>query len=240
LYTIASGQEEFQNMEDVNKTTPQDIAYATVKAAVGSVPIVGSAASEILGLIVAPPLEKRRNKLMTEIGQRLKDLEDVKRINLNDLSENQQFIDTVLQATTMALKTNDIEKIKAFKNAIINTALNETPNETLTQIFLNLIDNFTSWHIRILYLFNDPQDWFKVNNKSLPNFMAAPLSVVVMEAYPELKGRSELLNIIWGDLKRAGLHDTGELGATMSGGLLLTPRTTEIGRQFLKYIHETN
>lgn len=226
-------------MSDINKTTPQDIAYATTKAVVGSIPFVGAAASELLGLIVTPPLEKRRNKFLTDIGQRLKELEEAKRLDLNSLAENDQFVDTVLQATTYALKTSDDEKLTAFKNAILNTALNESPDKTISQIFLTLIDNFTTWHIRILYLFNDPEDWFKVNNRTFPNYMAAGLSSVVTEAYPELKGQSDLVNIIWADLKRAGLHNSGDLGAVMTASGLLAQRTTDMGRKFLRFIQET-
>lgn len=225
-------------MDDINKTTPQDIAYATTKAVVGSIPFVGAAASELLGLIVAPPLEKRRNKFLTEIGQRLKDLEEAKRLDLNSLTENQQFVDTVLQATTYALKTSDEEKLAAFKNAILNTALNESPDKTISQIFLTLIDNFTTWHIRILHLFNNPQEWFKINNRTFPNYMSAGLNAVVTEAYPELKGQSELVNIIWGDLRRVGLHNSGDLGAMMTASGLLSQRTTEMGRQFLRFIQD--
>ena len=227
-------------MDDLNKTTPQDIAYAATKAAVGSVPIVGAAASEILGLIVTAPLEKRRNKLLTEIGERLKALEEASRLDLGTLADNQLFLDTVLQATTYALKTSEEEKISAFKNAIINTALNQTPDETVSQIFLNLLDNFTSWHIRILDLFNNPEEWFKTHNRTFPNYTSAGLSTVLGHAYPELKEQNELSNIIWGDLKRAGLHNSGDtLGGTMTASGLMSQRTTDMGRRFLRYIKES-
>lgn len=225
-------------MDDINKTTGKDIAYATAKAVVGSIPIAGAAAGELLGLLVTPPLEKRRSKLLTEIGQRLKDLEEAKQLDTSSLTENEQFIDTVLQATTYALKTSDEEKIKAFKSAIINTALNDSPDKTVSQIFLNLIDNFTTWHIKILYLFNDPEDWFKTNKRPVPGYMAGGLNSVVFDAYPELKGQGELLNIIWADLKRAGLHNSGDLATVMTGSGLLARRTTDMGRKFLKYIQE--
>lgn len=225
-------------MEDITKTNGNDIVYATVKAVVGSIPIAGAAAGELLGLLVTPPLEKRRLKLLTEIGQRLKDLEEARGFDISSLVENEQFIDTVLQATTYALKTSDEEKIKAFKNAILNTALNESPDRIVSQIFLNLIDNFTTWHIRILYLFNDPEDWFKTNNRPVPSYVAAGLNRVVFDAYPELIGQGELLNIVWADLRRAGLHNSGELAAVITGSGLLAQRTTDMGKKFLRYIQE--
>lgn len=225
-------------MDEINKTTGKDIVYAAVKAGVGSVPLIGSAASELLGLLVTPPIEKRRAEWMNDVGQRIKELEKSGRLDLNSLADNEQFVDTVLQATTYALKTSDELKIAALKNAIINTALNEAPDKTISQIFLNLIDSFTSLHIQILNLFNDPENWFKSNNKRLPNYMSAGLINVVTEAYPDLKGQNELLNIIWDDLKRAGLHNSGSLNTMMTGNGLLSQRTTDLGKEFLRFIKE--
>ncbi len=223
-------------MTNINKTTPKDAIYAATKAILGAIPLAGAAASELLGLIVAPPIEKRREKWMTEVGQKLKDLEQANKVDVASLTENQQFIDTVLQATTFALKTSDKEKIAAFKNAIINTALGDAPDLIISQIFLNLIDNFTTWHIKILHLFDNPTEWFTTNNKTLPNHMMGSLTSIAYDAFPTLKGQTELLNLIWSDLKRAGLHNTSDLGTTMSGNGLLSERTTDLGKQFLKYI----
>src|SRR5690242_8282861 len=98
-------------MTDVSKTGFQDIAYATTKAVLGSVPLVGAAASELLSLIVTPPIEKRREKWMTDIGRDLMELQQNRKVDLTSLVENEQFIDAVLQATSFALKTSENEKI---------------------------------------------------------------------------------------------------------------------------------
>src|SRR5690242_5293815 len=111
------------------KATKQDITYAAIKAVVGSIPLAGAAASELLSLIVASPLEKRREKLLLEIGEKLKELETSQKVNLEELQSNEQFIDIVLQATTLALKTSEREKIEAFKSAILNTAAGEAPEK---------------------------------------------------------------------------------------------------------------
>ena len=125
------------------------------------------AGRELMGLIVTPPIEKRKEKWMTEVSERLIDLENSQKVNLKELQENPQFIDTVIQATSYALKSSEKEKINAFQNAIINTALNEVPELTISHIFLNLIDSYTSWHIKILDLFDDPAEWFKRNNRQI-------------------------------------------------------------------------
>lgn len=64
------------SMSDINKTTKGDIIYATVKAGLGSIPVLGSAATELFGLVVTPPLDKRRQEWMNEVAERLKELEE--------------------------------------------------------------------------------------------------------------------------------------------------------------------
>ena len=141
---------------------------------------------------------------MIEVGEKLKQIEQKEELDLTKLANNDVFIDVVLQTTQLALRTSEKEKIQYFKNVILNTAVDESPNITEVQIFLNFISNFTVWHIKILKLFDNPEDWFKKNGKSLPNYMAAGLSNVLEGAYPELTGKRELYDLIWDDLSRAG------------------------------------
>ncbi len=224
------------NYTSMKKETKEDIAYSVARATLGSIPIVGAVASELLQLLVTPPLEKRRNEWMIEIGEKLKQLEQKEELNLNDLANNEVFIDVVLQATQLALLTSEKEKNQYFKNAILNSAVDENPNITEVQIFLNLISNFTVWHIKILKLFDNPENWFRQNGKTMPSYMAAGLSNVLEEAYPELKDKRELYDLIWDDLSRAGLHKTSGLHTTMTGSSLMVPRTTSFGKEFLEFI----
>ena len=66
-----------------------------------------------------------------------------------------------------------------------------------TKMFLNLIDQFTVWHIRILNLFDDPEGWFKAHKITLPNYMAAGLINVIQAAYPELSSQQDFCDILW-------------------------------------------
>jgi hypothetical protein len=223
----------------MKKETKDDIAYGVAKVVLGSIPVVGATASELLQLLVTPPLEKRRNEWMIEVGEKLKQLEQKEELDLIKLANNDVFIDVVLQTTQLALRTSEKEKIQYFKNVILNSAVEENPNITEVQIFLNFISTFTVWHIKILKLFDNPENWFKKNGKSLPNYMAAGLSNVLEEAYPELKGKRELYDLIWDDLSRAGLHKTSGLHTTMTGSGLMVPRTTTFGKEFLEFITES-
>lgn len=215
----------------------KDIAYSIVKAGLGAVPIAGSAAIELFTHIVTPPIEKRRIAWMHDIGERLAKLEGQGDINLSELKDNPEFIDTVIKTTQYALRTSEAEKIEYFRNALINTAIGESPEQSESQIFLNLLDSYTIWHIRILKLFDNPSHWFETNKiEPLRNVMGGGLKIILEIAFPELKGRTDFCNLIWEDLKRAGLHNSGSLGAMMTGSGLLQNQTTDIGRRFLQFI----
>lgn len=223
-------------MSDINNPTAGDYSYAVAKGGLGAIPIVGSVASELLGLLVTPPLEKRRQKWMTEVGQKLKELEESSKIDLSTLADNEQFIDTVLVATTLALKTSEDEKIKAFQNAILSTALGQPLDKTKGQVFLNLLDSFTVWHIKILHFIDNPIRWYENARETPPDIMMGSLSGILIKTFPSLSGQQELLDVIWRDLHDNGLHNTGSLMATMSSNGLLANRTTQLGQDFLKFI----
>jgi hypothetical protein len=214
----------------------KDVSYATAKAVIGSVPVVGAAATELFGLLVTPPIEKRRKEWMIDVGTRLKNLEEKKEVNLTELQSSELFIDIVLNTTQLALKTSEAEKKQLFQNVIENAATNVLPSETEIQIFLNFIDSFTVWHIKLLILFNSPTEWLANNDKQLPNLMSGSLFSLIEVAYPELDSKKDLCNIIWDDLKRAGLHNSGGLAGMMTLNGITASRTTELGKRFLNFI----
>lgn len=223
-------------IETTNKTTGKDVAHSLVKGGLGAIPVIGSLAAEIFGLVVTPPLDKRRADWMNEVAEKLKELEEKNLINIEELQSNDQFIDVILQATTYALKTSEKEKIKAFRNAILNTATGDSPEKTVCQIFLNQLDSFTVWHIKILNFIDSPRQWFKKFNKIPPSYMAGSISLVLEEAFPELKNQEALLEIIWNDLMRAGFHKTSGLRTIMSEDGILNDRTTTFGKEFKAFI----
>lgn len=219
----------------------KDIAYSIVKAGLGSVPIAGSAAVELFTHVVTPPLEKRRIEWMHDIGERLAKLETEGQVDLSELQDNPEFIDTVFKTTQFALRTSEAEKIEYLRNALMNTATGDSPDQSESQIFLNLIDTYTVWHIRILKLFDNPTLWFENNSLIAPtNIMGGGLKIILEIAFPELKDRAEFYNLVWEDLSRAGLHDTSSLGGMITSSGLMQNRTTEFGKRFLAFIESDN
>lgn len=173
---------------------------------------------------------------MNEIAEKLKLLEENRKIDFQELQNNEQFINVVLQATTLAMKTSEKEKIKAFQNAVLNTASGESPDQTICQIFLNQLDSFTTWHIKILKFNDSPIQWFQKANRTPPNYLASSISTVIIVAFPELKNQDDLLDLIWDVLSKAGFQKTSGFKTTMTGDGVLRERTTPLGKQFVEFI----
>ncbi len=197
----------------------------------------GQTVSDVLSY-VEEALHERRSERLTELDKRLKELEDTGAVFVDSLRGNEGFIDLVNNAISLSIKTSATEKIRALQNAILNAALGNVPDNTTSQVFLNLIDSFTPLHLQILHLYHDPAGWFTRNNKTAPNLMMGSLHSVVFAAFPDLKDKKDLLDVIWSDLLSAGLHRTSELGVSMSGSGLLTKRTSALGDAFLEFIAE--
>jgi hypothetical protein len=218
-------------MTDDRYATPKksagDVAHAVTKAGLSAIPIIGGPAVELFQLVMQPPLEKRRAEWMQRVGEGLKALEE-SGLDIETLGENEEFVSAVMQASQIALRTHQEEKLEALGNATLNVASGQAPDEALQLMFLNFVDAFTEWHIRVLKLFEAPP--------GQSGIMAGGLSHVLENSFPELKGRREFYDSVWRDLFLRGLVNTETLHTTMSAGGLATKRTTAHGDQFLAFI----
>ncbi len=213
-----------------------DTLHMLAKAGVGSIPIVGAAAAELFDRFVQSPLERRRDAWREEIGSALRELQESRGADLEALQNNDGFVDTVMQATHIAMRNSHEENRQALRNAIINSATGDSPSDADRQMFLRMIDEFTPWHLRILDLFDDPPRWFASRNRRTPEYMSAGLDSVLLEAFAELRDRRPLYDQVWRELHSRGLVGTDSLHGIMTGRGLLQQRTTERGRAFLALI----
>ena len=222
---------------EVPEATLGDRLHILAKAGIASLPVVGAAASELFTVILAPPLETRRVEWMNDVAEHLKELEERGELNLEDLQDNDTFITTVMQASQAAIRNHQSEKREALRNAVLNAALSHAPEESLQQQFINQVDTFTVWHLRLLDIFKDPSGWFERNDRTPPNFpFSSSLEQLLIAAWPELKDQYEFLNVIIQELEAKGLYSGGGLRTMMTAGGALDKRTTGMGNSFLEFI----
>lgn len=219
------------------KNTSGDYVHSVVNAAVSSIPIFGSAASEIFNMVIASPIEKRKEKWMITIAEELDKLQDkTENFDVHSLCDNDLFISILNRASQLALSNHQAEKINALKNAVVNTALNINIDENEQMMFLTLIDTMTPWHIKIIFYFENPVSRFAENNLKPKEYaMGAPI-LLLQEFYPELKEREDFVKNIVSDLYNKGILSINDLNCSMSSSGMYSSRLTEYGSRFLKFI----
>ena len=219
------------------KPTKGDTAYTMVKAAVSAVPVVGGPAAELISSIITPPFEKRKMEWIVGIAERLRQLEKkVEGLSPETLSQNDSFVTTVLEATQVAVRTHQEEKLEALRNAVTNSALPEAPTDDLQRIFLNYIADLTPWHLRVLNFFDDPKDWGEHHNIKFPSWNMGGPSTVLEHSFKELQGNRDFYDPLCQDLDSRGLLSAEGLHTTMSANGMFASRTKPIGKSFLKFI----
>lgn len=207
-----------------------DSAYALTKALLSAVPVVGGPAIELFQYVVQPPLEKRREEWMRSIGDKLVELGS-KGVDVSSLKDDEQFISIVMQASQAALRTHNTDKLAALRNAVINVACGQSPDETVQHILLSMVDQLSEMHLRILKIFHDPVP--------PPGLSIGGLDSVLQHNIPELRGQRELGDKLWKDLYGNGLINTDSMHVTMSNNGLAQRRTTSLGEALLNFISET-
>jgi len=206
-----------------------DAAHAIVKVGLSAVPMVGGPAVELFQYVVQPPLDKRREAWMADVGAKLQELE-AKGLDLAKLQENEQFISAVMRASQAALRTHKTAKLAALRNAILNIACGQAAEDTVQHLLLSFVDELSEMHLQILKAFSAPEP--------SPGMSMGGLGSVLEHNIPELRGRRELYDQLWKDLYNRGLVNTDGLHVTMSGNGLAQRRTTRLGEELLQLIAE--
>jgi hypothetical protein len=230
-----------ESTSDSDLTKPErgaeDAAHTLTKAGISAIPVVGGPAAELFSAIITPPLSKRREKWIESIVDRLKELESkVDEFSIESLGENDMFLTTVLHASQAAIRNHQDEKLEALRNAVLNAALPNPPQEDLQLMFLDFVDRLTSWHLRLLKFLDDPGGWGDKHGISFPKWQMGAPATVLEHAFPELRERRDFYDQLVRDLYSRGLLNTESLHGNMTEQGMFASRTAAIGQQFLAFI----
>jgi hypothetical protein len=136
----------------------------------------------------------------------------------------------------MTMKRPSDEKLAALREAVADPAKPLPVADAVQEMFLGWADRFTAWHLRVLAFLDDPKRWFATRSRPFPAMMMGSLSGVLTDAYPELRDRRDFYDLVAKDLWLAGLLNTDGLHAMMYAGGAAASRTTDLGKQFLRFI----
>lgn len=226
-----------QDIREDLKNSKGDYALSVGKAMIGSVPLVGSAASELLSLVISEPISKRRDEWMIKLYEELKTLEEVVNgFRIENLKYNEQFVTVVLNATQLAVRNHSEEKLSALKNACINTALKINTNEDKQLIFLKYVEELIPLDIKILYHFMDPKERCIEKSINISSyFMGSPLTVFY-DCNKDGNIDSNLVKMRVDNLISKNLLNNFSYNASCTSDGMLSSRLSDLGKEFMEYI----
>ncbi len=214
-----------------------DVALEVGKAIISAIPTFGGPLQILFENIFSAPIEKRKQAWLEQLAQVVTEIQSrMEGLSVEKLAANDTFVTVAMQASQMAVRNHQKEKLQALRNAVLNSALPNPPQEDEQMIFLRLIDQLTPWHLRVLGLFNDPVEWMNGSGIAYPGWGMGGVSMVIEHCFPELRGQRDTYEQIVRDLQTDGLVKDGKfLHITMSGRGMVEARTTDRGKRFINF-----
>ena len=203
--------------------TEADAALGAARAALAAIPIVGGTITEVLSMVLAPAVARRKDQWFKELADGLDELAvKVDGFRIENLQHDEAFVSAVIEASRSAISTHQVAKREALRNAVLNVALSKTSDEEKHVAFMHLIEIFSITHLELLCLF--------ANRAAFPSARC-----------DELRGQWSLTNPMVLDLNGRGLLNDPRpyIARTREpeGSLTLQAWTlSRLGNQFLSFI----
>ena len=216
--------------------TDADLVHGTARAALAAIPILGGSMTEVMSMVLAPAIERRREAWFKDLADGLDELE--KKVNgfkVQDLPNDEAFVSAVIDATRIAISTHQVEKRTMLRNALLRVAVGRGPDEELQQVFLNAIQSFSLSHIKVLeVLWRGTQELTAKGlwDATLNRYSVGDFGTAIKLLHPQLAAQPGLLEYIMTDVKNWGF-------SRLSGPSDVFPQSpgiTNVGIAFLQFV----
>lgn len=210
-----------------------DLAHGLARAGLAAIPVVGGTITEMESLVLTPALQRRRDDWFKELAEVVDRLQaQIDGLRPEDLAKNEAFVSVLIQATRVAVANHQQEKRQMLRNALINIGVGKGPDEDLQHIYLQLIDEFTPSHVKILrFLWDGVSRVAATDDRLLHQSKTYQEILDILE--PEFRGKDALVQQVLTDLGRRGL-------STLQAANLVFPQQviTNQGIAFLQFVSE--
>lgn len=219
------------------EATVRAAAGVGVGALLGLPPVLAASLAAWLGAFFSTPLQRRRDSwlvslsdVVSEINRRLGKVES--------LANNEAFIDLVLTATPIAMRTASEIKRRALRNAVLNAGLGKQ-SPTKQHLFVRLIDEFSEDHMIMLSFLRSWEAWAEQNRVQFGE--GEFVDVILKPGLPQIAGDQELMKVLSNDLLRRDLIEMDNHAAlagdpSNAGVDPWTLRVTMFGSAFLDFV----
>ncbi|WP_285688999.1 hypothetical protein [Actinoplanes sp. NBRC 103695] len=221
-----------------SKSAGREVTEKAIEAGLNLVPLAGGPLGVAFAYAVSLTYNRRMTKWLEGLAEAVDDLAaEVEGLDLENLAANDNFVDAVTSATQAATRTHQALKIAALRNAVLNSALPGAPDADMQLIFLRWIEDYTSAHLQILTLLNDPEAWYAERNIHIKkDVMAGSRRQLVEEGIPEFASRREFVDVVVSDLASAGLIKISGLGGMVTGNGMYQSVTSDLAAKFIAFI----
>ncbi len=113
-------------------------------------------------LILSPATERRDKWINEYLSKAVQTIAEKATPSIvENLSTNEPFLTVVLQATSIALRNHQKEKLEALRNAVVNSVLSSSADDDIKLVFIHLIDELQVSHLRLLRMLYEPDRYSK-------------------------------------------------------------------------------
>jgi hypothetical protein len=164
---------------------------------------------------------------------------------LAHLPENQRFVSAMAQAVPVALQTTHEGKLRALRNAVVHAALDDTPDEEESRLFIRYIDELLPSHSLLLAAMDRHANAI-AGADQMPELVRVlqndlPASLATADAFQfacqELESRF-LIRLAPGVQGYPDVATSHIVSVAPENHGKPHVRVTELGRSFLRYLEE--
>lgn len=214
---------------------------ATAKGAVSVIP-GGGLLAEYIGLAQSSISDKRMSEWKEKVEETLRQIPH----SINELAQSEEFYTCIQVATTGAMRAYQEEKRILFANALYHSAVDVHLDTDKKIFYLNLLNNYTLSHIRLLNYFSEDHFHKGDNIKqrgmvTITEFGGTESPMVgVIETCPEFKNDTIFVKHIVGQLISDSLLNIIDFETPVSKERARCKRITPYGKEFLDFIKKDN
>jgi hypothetical protein len=215
--------------------TGKEVAAGLARAGVSLIPLAGSPLAELVDLFLQPMIHRRRDRWLGHLASAVDELR-ANAVDARTLVDNDLVTTVIVNATAAAARTHEEEKLRALRNAVVNSALALGPDEHTQMMFVRIVDEFTALHLQLLAYLRDPAGWFAAHGIARVDSHMGSRSQLLEVAFAELRGRADFYRQLLNELGARGLCQPSMLSGMVSGHAMWDPATTPLGNAFLDFI----
>lgn len=234
--------ESVENEDPVAPQPPQQSSAAKwsgtlVEAGASAIPLLGGPLAVAIATVFGYAYGRRVDKWREDLTSTVQYLIDHRGVSVEDLADDDEFLDAVATATRVAATTSSEQKRQFLRNALTNIGLGHAPDADKQAVYLRYIEELTPSHMRLLEFMNDPPGY--CSRHEVPwtyNGMMGGLGTIVDAALPDLAADKPFLDTLAGDLTTFGLISSPGFNTIMSATGLAAGRGTPKGTEFITFI----